>query len=107
MKVGKTSKFADGQYNRDERAYRREVEDLSIWCHDKNLSPNVNKTKEIIVDFRKIRGNHIPISINGSPVKIVDCFRSWRTHLTHPRVVSQHQLQVSDDLTGLERSWCS
>ena len=48
-----------------------EVEYLTIWCHDNNLSLNVNKTKEILVDFRKIKENHIPISINGSSVETV------------------------------------
>jgi hypothetical protein len=31
-------------------AYREEVKDLAVWCRDNNLSLNVIKTKELIVD---------------------------------------------------------
>ena len=31
----------------DEKAYREEVRDLTVWCQDNNLSLNVIKTKEI------------------------------------------------------------
>jgi hypothetical protein len=34
----------------DEMAYREEVRELSVWCQDINLSLNVSKTKELIVD---------------------------------------------------------
>jgi hypothetical protein len=34
----------------DETAYREEVRDLAVWCQDNNLSLNVSKTKELIVD---------------------------------------------------------
>ena len=35
----------------DEKAYREEVRDLAVWCQDNNLSLNVIKTKEMIVDY--------------------------------------------------------
>ena len=34
----------------DKTAYREEVRDLAVWCQDKNLSLNMIKTKEMIVD---------------------------------------------------------
>ncbi len=37
--------------NRDEINYRSEVSRLAGWCSDNNLSLNVEKTKEIVVDF--------------------------------------------------------
>ena len=37
----------------DESAYREEVRDLTVWCRSNNLSLNVSKTKELIVDYRK------------------------------------------------------
>jgi hypothetical protein len=37
----------------DETAYREEVRDLAEWCQDNNLSLNVSKTKEMIMDYRK------------------------------------------------------
>ena len=36
--------------NNNETAYREEVRDLAVWCQDNNLSLNVIKTKEMIVD---------------------------------------------------------
>ena len=35
-------------------AYREEVRALGMWCQENNLTLNVNKTKEMIVDFRKV-----------------------------------------------------
>ena len=42
----------------NETAYREEVRDLAGWCQNNNLSLNVTKTKEMIVDFRKRRTKH-------------------------------------------------
>jgi hypothetical protein len=39
--------------NNDETAYRQKVRALALWCQENNLSLNVNKTKALIVDFRK------------------------------------------------------
>jgi uncharacterized protein YneR len=50
----------------DETAYREEVRDLTVWCKDNNLSLNVIKTKEMIVDYRKRRTEHGPILIDGA-----------------------------------------
>ena len=36
------------------------VRDLTVWCKDNNLSLNVIKTKEMIVDYE-----HAPILIGG------------------------------------------
>jgi gmma-aminobutyric acid receptor subunit gamma/cGMP-dependent protein kinase 2 len=36
----------------DETAYREEVSGLAVWFQDNNLSLNVSKTKELIVDYR-------------------------------------------------------
>jgi hypothetical protein len=44
--------------NNDEAAYREEVRDLAMWCQDNNLSLNVIKTKEMIVDYRKRERPH-------------------------------------------------
>ncbi|CDQ69033.1 unnamed protein product [Oncorhynchus mykiss] len=48
----------------DETAYREEVRDLAVWCQDNNLSLNVIKTKERIVDYRK-RRTEPPFSLKG------------------------------------------
>jgi hypothetical protein len=36
----------------DQTAHREVVRALAEWCQDINLSLNVNKTEEMIVDFR-------------------------------------------------------
>ena len=46
--------------NNDETAYREEVRALGVWCQENNLTLNVNKTKEMIVDFRKQQREHPP-----------------------------------------------
>ena len=50
--------------NNDETAYREEFRDLAVGCQDNNLSLNVIKTKEIIVDYRK-RRSMPPFSLMG------------------------------------------
>ena len=64
-------KFADNTTvvclitNNDKIAYREEVTALAEWCQENNLSLNVNKMKELIVDFRKQQREHTPIHIDG------------------------------------------
>jgi hypothetical protein len=36
-----------------------------VWCKDNNLSLNVIKTKEMIVDYRKRSTEHAPILIDA------------------------------------------
>ena len=50
--------------NNDETAHREEVRALAEWCQENNLSLNVNKTQELIVDFRKQQREHPPIHID-------------------------------------------
>ena len=45
--------------NNDETAYREEVRALGVWCQENNLSFNFNKTKEMIVDYRKHQREHM------------------------------------------------
>ena len=49
----------------NETACREEVKDLSVWCQDNNLSLNVSKTKELIVDYRKRWTNRPPLTSTG------------------------------------------
>ena len=59
----------------DESAYR-EVVNLTTWCQDNNLSLNISKTKEMIVDNRRQQvEEHAPLNIYGSAVEKVSCFR--------------------------------
>ena len=60
--------------NNEETVFREEVRALGVWCQDSNLTLNVNKTKEMIVDFRKQRREHPPIHIDGTVVEKVGSF---------------------------------
>ncbi|XP_055724603.1 uncharacterized protein LOC129815157 [Salvelinus fontinalis] len=68
--------------NKDETAYR---EDVRVWCQENNLPLNVNKTKEMIVDFRKQQRDHPPIHINGTVVEVESFkFLGGQTEMVHP-----------------------
>ena len=68
-------KFADNTKvvglitDNDETAYREEVRELAVWSQDNNLSLNVSKTKELIVDYGTRRAEHAPININRAVVE--------------------------------------
>ncbi len=42
----------------DETAYREEVSNLTKWCQENYLSLNIDKTKELVVDFRRQSREH-------------------------------------------------
>ncbi len=81
-------KFADNTTvvglisNRDETNYRSEVSRLAGWCSDTNLSLNVEKTKEIVVDFRSVHTQHAPLTINGATVERVSSTKFLGVHIT-------------------------
>ncbi len=62
--------------NSDESEYRDQVNKLISWCNDNNLELNVNKTKEMIVDFRRKKSSPpSPLVIDGRTVEIVQHFK--------------------------------
>uniref|UniRef100_A0A673Y9S4 Molybdenum cofactor synthesis 2 n=1 Tax=Salmo trutta TaxID=8032 RepID=A0A673Y9S4_SALTR len=76
--------------NNDEAAYWEEVRALGVWCQVNNLSLNVNKTKEMIVDFRKQQREHVPIHIDGTVVEKVESFKFLSVHITDELKWSTH-----------------
>jgi hypothetical protein len=36
---------------------------VAVWCQANNLSLDVSKTKELVMDYRKLRAEHAPIHI--------------------------------------------
>jgi hypothetical protein len=72
------------------RAYREEVRDLDVWCQDNNLSLNVIKTKETIVDYGKRMTEHSPILIDGAEVEQVESFKFLGVHITNKLSWSKH-----------------
>ncbi len=51
-------------------------------CQENRLSLNINKTKELVVDFRRQKREHTPTIIDGTPVERVSSFRSLGVHIT-------------------------
>jgi hypothetical protein len=71
--------------NNDER---EEVRALAAWCQENNL--NVNKAKELIVDFRKQQRKHAPIHIDGTALENVERFKFLGVHITDNLKWSSH-----------------
>ncbi|GAA6106506.1 piezo-type mechanosensitive ion channel component 1-like, partial [Tachysurus ichikawai] len=93
-------KFADdttvvGLINKNnESAYRTEVQQLITWCRANNLSLNVDKTKEMDVDFRTAQSDHSLLNIehrDGQEHQI-----SWCSSSGEPHLVTQHQLHYQE-----------
>jgi hypothetical protein len=74
----------------DETAYRGEVRDLAVWCHDNNLSFNISKTKVLIMDYRRWRAEHAPIHNDGAVVEQVESFKFLGGHITKELSWSAH-----------------
>ncbi len=51
----------------NETAYREEVRTLTKWCQENHLSLNIDKTKELVVDYRRQSREHTPITIDKTP----------------------------------------
>jgi hypothetical protein len=65
----------------NEAAYREEVRDLAVWCQDNNTS-STSKTNELIVGYRKRRGEHTLIHIDGAVVEWVERIKFIGVHIT-------------------------
>jgi hypothetical protein len=53
-----------------------------VWCLDNNLSLNVSKTNELIMDYRRKRAEHAPIHIDGVVVEQDESFKFLGVHIT-------------------------
>jgi hypothetical protein len=73
----------------NETAYREEVRDQG-----NNLSLNMIKTKEMIVDYRKKRTEHAPILIDRAAVEQVESFKFLGVHITNKLTWSMHTMTV-------------
>ncbi len=74
----------------DETAYREEVSTLTKWCQENHLSLNIDKTKELVVDFRRQSREHTPIPIDKTPVERVNSFKFLCVHITEDLTWSAH-----------------
>jgi hypothetical protein len=78
----------------NETAYREKVRELAVLCQDNNLSLNVSKTKELIVDYRKRRAEQASINIEGAGVERVKSFKFLGVHFTNELSWSKHTKTV-------------
>ncbi|KAK3535520.1 hypothetical protein QTP70_016934 [Hemibagrus guttatus] len=78
-----------------ESAYREEVQRLTAWCKANNLSLNVEKTKEMVVDFRRAQSDHSPLDINGFNVEIVKSTKFLGVHLAEDLTWSRNTCSIS------------
>ena len=70
--------------------YREEVNHLVDWCETNNLVLNVEKTKEIIVDFRRSQPNHALLLIKDTAVEIVSKTKFLGVQITDTLTWSTH-----------------
>ena len=93
----------------DETAYREEVRDLAVLCQNNNLTLNIIKTKEMIVDYGKRRTEHTPILIDGAVVEQVESFKFLGVHINklewsrHTKTVVKRAQQSLFPLRKLKR----
>jgi hypothetical protein len=64
-------------------AYREGVRVLPVWWQGNNLSLNVSKIKELIVDYRKKRAEQAHININEAVVERVESFKFLGVQITN------------------------
>ncbi len=71
-------------------AYRAEVSTLTKWCQENHLSLKIDKTKELVVNFRRQSREHTPITIDKTPVEQVNSFKFLSVHITEDLTWSAH-----------------
>ena len=67
--AAKCTKYADdtalvGLCTNTDTQYRAEVDRFVSWCYDNFLNLTVDKTKEIIIDYRRDNNEHNVLEIN-------------------------------------------
>ena len=92
-------KFSDdtsltGLISTDETYYRSAAEHLVGWCDANFLQLNVQKTKEMVVDFRRDPPQQRPLVIKGEVVEIVSQYK-------YLGVVLDDKLDWSEQVTAM------
>ena len=65
--------------------YETEVQNLVSWCDSNCLQLNTKKTKEMVIDFRKLQHDPPTISINGEVVHRVDSYSYLVVEISNQR----------------------
>ncbi len=82
--------------NNDETHYREEVAQLAEWCGANNLSLNVEKTKEVVMDFRRRNStDHPPLTIDSSTVERVSSTKFLGVHITENLTWTTNTMSLS------------
>ncbi len=89
----------------DETAYREEVSTLTKWCQENHLSLNIDKTKELVVDYRRQSREHTPITIDKTPVERVTSFKFLGVHITRISHGLLTQMQCWRRHISVSSSW--
>lgn len=63
----------------DEIPYK--VSNLVSWSKENNLSLNIRKTKELVIDFREQHTDLSPLDIEGKKVKTASDFKFLGVHI--------------------------
>ncbi|KAM3850117.1 uncharacterized protein ACN63O_020093 [Diretmus argenteus] len=80
----------------DESAYREEVRQLTTWCKHHNLSLNVDKTREMVIDFRRDHNKqHTPLLIDGTAVERASSVKYLRVHIADDLTPSTNTIAVT------------
>ncbi len=93
-------KFADDTVvglisNNDETHFREKVAQLAEWCGVNNLSLNVEKTKEVVMDFRRNSVDNPPLTIDTSTVERVSSTKFLGVHITEDLTWTTNTMSIS------------
>ncbi|KAK3508759.1 hypothetical protein QTP70_004238 [Hemibagrus guttatus] len=80
-------------WDRDESAYRQEVEQLTVWCSHNNLELNTLKTAELIVDFKRNPPALLPTHHHGQHCGCSGVIQVPGNHHLSGREVGPRQLK--------------
>ena len=102
----KLIKFADdsvivGLCNNDtsENDYREQIVYFDTWCDQHHLALNVKKTKEMVIDFRRIKNALSPLSIKNENVDTIDCYTYLGINIDDKLNWSKHTTVTSNKLS--------
>ncbi|KAI4897985.1 hypothetical protein NFI96_002273 [Prochilodus magdalenae] len=84
----------------DDSAYREEVNQLVAWCDSNNLSLNLDKTREMTVDFRRKHTVDTPLTIHGNIVESVKSTKILGVHIADDLTWTTHTRGHSSDFTS-------
>ncbi|CDQ63655.1 unnamed protein product [Oncorhynchus mykiss] len=92
--------------NNAEKAHREERRALRVWCQENNLTLNINKTKEKIVDFRKQQREHPPIHKKVQQ-RIFNLRRLKKFGLSPKALTNFYRCTIESILSGCITAWYS